>query len=117
MTPDALRELCLALPQAAETFPFGEETSVFKTEGNQKVFAIAVLDRDPLTVSVKCDPEESLALQAEFPQITPGYHLNKKHWITIVVDHGVPDELVEQLIQDSHRLVRPKTPRAPRPHG
>jgi predicted DNA-binding protein (MmcQ/YjbR family) len=117
VTPDELRELCLALPQAAETFPFGDEASVFKTEGNGKVFAIAVLDQAPLRVSVKCDPEESLALQAEFPQITPGYHLNKKHWITVVVGDGVPDELVEQLVHDSHRLVRPMIPRAPRPRG
>lgn len=117
MTPDELRELCLALPQAAETFPFGDEASVFKTEGNGKVFAIAVLDHAPLRVSVKCDPEEGLALQAEFPQITPGYHLNKKHWITVVVGDGVPDELVGQLVHDSHRLVRPKTPRAPESRG
>jgi predicted DNA-binding protein (MmcQ/YjbR family) len=60
---------------------------------------------------VKCDPEESLALQAEYPQITPGYHLNKRHWITIVLDGGVPDDLVEQLVAASHALVRPRTPR------
>lgn len=117
MTPDELRDFCLALPQAAETFPFGQETSVFKTEGNGKVFAIAVLDQAPLRVSVKCDPDESLALQAEFSQITPGYHLNKKHWVTVIVGDGVPDELVEQLVHDSHRLVRPKLSRAPRSRG
>jgi predicted DNA-binding protein (MmcQ/YjbR family) len=114
MTPDALREFCLALPQAIETFPFGEETSVFKTSGNGKIFAITTLDAAPLTVSVKCDPEESLALRAEYPQITPGYHLNKRHWITVVLDGGVPDALVEQLVTDSHALVRPKLPRAQR---
>lgn len=117
MTPDKLRDLCLALPQAAETFPFGEGASVFKTEGNGKIFAIAVLDQAPLRVSVKCDPEEGLALRAEYPQITPGYHLNKKHWITVVVGDGVPDQLVEELVRDSHRLVRPKMPPAPRSHG
>ena len=111
MTPDALLEFCLSLPQAIETFPFGEETSVFRTSGNDKIFALSSLGSEPLAVSLKCDPEESEALRAEFPQITPGYHLNKKHWITIVLDGQVPDELVEQLIRGSHALVRPRIPR------
>jgi predicted DNA-binding protein (MmcQ/YjbR family) len=115
MTPDALLAFCLSMPQATWTFPFGEETSVFKTSGNGKIFALAVLAAEPLKVSLKCDPEESRALREEFPeQITPGYHLNKKHWITIVLDGKVDDELVEQLLRDSHALVRPKAPRAPR---
>ncbi|MBB5640682.1 MmcQ/YjbR family DNA-binding protein, partial [Cryobacterium roopkundense] len=105
MTPDALVDLCLSLPQAVETFPFGEETSVFKTSGNGKIFALSALAGEPLTVSLKCDPEEGRALREEFVQITPGYHLNKKHWITIVLDGSVPDELVEQLLRDSHALV------------
>jgi predicted DNA-binding protein (MmcQ/YjbR family) len=113
MTPDALVDLCLSLPQAVETFPFGEETSVFKTSGNGKIFALAALAGDPLTVSLKCDPDESRALREEFPEwITPGYHLNKKHWITIVLDGFVPSELVEQLLRDSHALVHPRVPRA-----
>lgn len=111
MKPDALREICLALPQAIETFPFGEQTSVFKTSGNDKIFALSALDEHPLQVSVKCDPEDSIALRAEFAEITPGYHLNKKHWITIVVDGAVPGDLVEQLVRGSHDLVRPRVPR------
>ncbi|TFD74415.1 MmcQ/YjbR family DNA-binding protein [Cryobacterium fucosi] len=113
MTPDALADFCLSLPQAVETFPFGEETSVFKTIGNGKIFALTALAGEPLTVSLKCDPEESRALREEFPeQITPGYHLNKKHWITVVLGGQVEDALVEQLLRDSHALVRPKVPRA-----
>ncbi|MEO6200637.1 MAG: MmcQ/YjbR family DNA-binding protein [Cryobacterium sp.] len=112
MTPDDLVEFCLSLPQATESFPFDEETSVFKTSGNGKIFALAALDSEPLTVSLKCDPEEGRALRQEFPeQITPGYHLNKKHWVTIVLGGAVEDELVEQLLRDSHALVRPKVPR------
>ncbi|MHB1173045.1 MAG: MmcQ/YjbR family DNA-binding protein [Lacisediminihabitans sp.] len=113
MTPDALRNFCLALPQAIETFPFDDETSVFKTSGNDKIFALAALANEPLTVSLKCDPQDSLALQTEYAQIAPGYHLNKKHWVTIVLDGEVPDDLVEQLLRDSHALVRPKVPRGP----
>ncbi|MEO6943110.1 MAG: MmcQ/YjbR family DNA-binding protein [Lacisediminihabitans sp.] len=112
MTPGALREFCIALPQAIETFPFGEETSVFKVSGNDKVFALSALAGEPLTVSLKCDPEDSIALREEFAEITPGYHLNKKHWISVVLNGTVPGELVEQLIRGSHELVRPRTPRA-----
>lgn len=71
MTPDDLLEFCLSLPQAEESFPFGEEASVFKTTGNGKIFALSSLGVEPLSVSLKIDPEESLALQAEYPQITP----------------------------------------------
>jgi len=113
MTPDALVAFCLSLAQSEETFPFGPETSVFKTTGNGKIFALSALAGDPLTVSLKCDPEESRALREEFPDvITPGYHLNKKHWITIVLDGRLEVELVQQLIHASHALVRPKAPRA-----
>jgi predicted DNA-binding protein (MmcQ/YjbR family) len=112
MTPAQLKDFCLSLEQATETFPFGEETSVFKTSGNGKVFALSALDGIPLEVSLKLDPEDSVALRAEFPQITPGYHLNKKHWVTIDLSGGVPDDLVEDLLRGSHDLVRPKRPRA-----
>ena len=112
MTPDELQEFCLALPQAIETFPFDNDTSVFKTSGNGRIFALSNLGAEPLTVSLKCDPEDGIALREEFPQITPGYHLNKKHWITVAIDGGVPDELVADLITASHALVRPRIPAA-----
>ncbi|HMH58182.1 MAG TPA: MmcQ/YjbR family DNA-binding protein [Galbitalea sp.] len=111
MTPAQLKDFCLSLEQTTETFPFGEETSVFKTSGNGKVFALSALDGDPLNVSLKVDPEDSISLRAEFPQIIPGYHLNKRHWITIDLSGGVPDDLVEDLLRGSHDLVRPKRPR------
>jgi predicted DNA-binding protein (MmcQ/YjbR family) len=113
MTPAQLRDFCLSLEQATETFPFGEETSVFKTSGNGKIFALSALTDASLTVALKVDPEDSIALRAEFPQITPGYHLNKKHWITIDLSGGVPDDLVEDLLRGSHDLVRPRRPRRP----
>ena len=114
MTPDALRDFCLALPQAVETFPFDPELSVFKTSGNGKIFGLTNLDVAPLTISLKVDPEDSISLRAEFPDITPGYHLNKKHWITVVTGASVPDDLVEDLIRGSHDLVRTKIPRPPK---
>ena len=111
VTPSTVRDFCLSLEQATETFPFGEGTSVFKTSGNGKIFANSALGGTPLTVALKVDPEDSIALRAEFPQITPGYHLSKKHWITILIDGEVPDDLIEDLIRGSHDLVRPKRPR------
>ena len=113
MTPAELRDFCISLEQAFESFPFGEETSVFKVSGNGKVFALSAMDGVPLKVSLKVDPEDSISLREEFPQITPGYHLNKKHWITIDLSGGVPDDLVEDLVRGSHELVRPKRKRAP----
>jgi predicted DNA-binding protein (MmcQ/YjbR family) len=112
MNASELREFCLSLPQSEESFPFGEETSVFKTTGNGKIFALTALEGSPLNVSLKVDPEDGIALRSEFPGIIPGYHLNKKHWITVALDGGVPDDLVEDLLRESHSLVKPKVPRA-----
>lgn len=86
-----------------EEFPFGQETSVFKVGG--KMFALTRLDARPLTVSLKCEPPLAEALRSEHAAVRPGYHLNKRHWITVVLDHSLPDELVMGLIEDSYELV------------
>jgi len=109
--PAQLVEICLALPQAFESFPFGEETSVFKTSGNGKVFALSALSARPLSVTLKCDPEDSIALRETYAEITPGYHMNKKHWISVDLEGGLPVDLVEELVGASHALVRPRMPR------
>jgi predicted DNA-binding protein (MmcQ/YjbR family) len=112
MTPAALRRRCLALPGATEEFPFDAENSVFKVAG--KIFAISRLDGRPLRVSVKCDPGLAEQLRASYPAITPGYHLNKRHWNTIVLDGSVPDAMVRDMIEDSYDLVVSALPRAAR---
>jgi predicted DNA-binding protein (MmcQ/YjbR family) len=106
MTPAELREWCLAMPGAAETFPFSPGLSVFKMRG--KIFALTALGREPLTVSVKCDPDLAEQLRASYEAIVPGYHLNKRHWITITVNADVPDGHVRDLVEDSYDLVRPR---------
>ena len=103
MTPAQLRRLCLKLPGAEETFPFGPETSVFKVGG--KMFALAQLQRKPLKVSVKCEPELGEQLRGTYEEIEPGYHLNKRHWVTVTCGGEAPDELVRELIAGSHELV------------
>jgi predicted DNA-binding protein (MmcQ/YjbR family) len=112
MTPAALRRRCLALPGATEEFPFGPETSVFKVGG--KIFAISGLEGQPLTVAVKCDPGLAEQLRASYAAIIPGYHLNKRHWNTIVLDGSVPDAMVRDMIEDSYDLVVSALPRAAR---
>ncbi|WUH89418.1 MmcQ/YjbR family DNA-binding protein [Streptomyces sp. NBC_00433] len=110
MTPDALKAACLGLNGAAETFPFNPETSVFKVGG--KVFAISALEADPLSVSLKCDPEIAVRLRAAHPEITGGWHLNKRHWNTVRLDGSLPDGLVGEMIEDSYDLIVAKLPRA-----
>jgi predicted DNA-binding protein (MmcQ/YjbR family) len=109
MSPEELRSFCVGMPAAAETFPFGPETSVFKI--NEKIFAITTLGAASLEVSVKCDPELSEPLRRTHRGIVPGYHLNKRHWITVTLNSDVSDERVRQLIEDSYDLVRSRSGR------
>ena len=104
MTWDELHTYCLSLPGAIETFPFEPAVSVFKAPGG-KMFATASSGSDPLDVSVKCDPEIGEALRDQYESIVPGYHLNKRHWITITLGREVPDARVRELLLDSYELV------------
>jgi predicted DNA-binding protein (MmcQ/YjbR family) len=103
MDGNGLRMWCLRQPGAIEDFPFGPVTSVFKVAG--KMFALSALDRTPLEVSAKCEPELAVALRATYPAIRPGYHLDKRHWNTITLDGSLPDQFVRDLIEDSYDLV------------
>ncbi|MPY78077.1 MAG: MmcQ/YjbR family DNA-binding protein [Actinophytocola sp.] len=113
MTADELKALCLSFPGACEEFPFDERHSVFKVIG--KMFAISALDGDPLEVSLKCEPPLAEQLRVTYPAITPGYHLNKRHWNTVVLDGSVPEQLVRDMIEDSYDLVVATLPKAKRP--
>jgi predicted DNA-binding protein (MmcQ/YjbR family) len=103
MNATELRSRCLGHPGAVEEFPFGPEHSVFKVAG--KMFALSALDRAPLAVSVKCEPDLAIGLRDTYPAIRPGYHLPKRHWNTITLDGSLPDQLVLDLIEDSYDLV------------
>ena len=106
MNFDDVRAFCLSLPGGVETFPFEPGVSVFKA-ANGKMFAVSVATSEPLAVSVKCDPELAVALRAEYAAIVEGYHLNKRHWITITLGSDCPDDRVRELVADSHGLVAP----------
>jgi predicted DNA-binding protein (MmcQ/YjbR family) len=109
MTPEELKAACLELNGTEETFPFNPETSVFKVGG--KMFAASSLDAQPLRINLKCDPDLAVRLRAEHPAITPGWHMNKRHWNTVVLDGSLPDSLIRELIEDSYDLILAQLPR------
>ena len=113
MELDALRAHCLSKPGTTEGYPFGPGALVIKVAG--KLFAIIADEEDPLTVSLKCDPEEALMLRSAYPAVNPGYHLNKRHWNTVMLDGSVPDRQIRDWIDDSYDLVVETLPRAKRP--
>jgi predicted DNA-binding protein (MmcQ/YjbR family) len=110
--PEELKAACLAFAGAREEFPFDQATSVFKVTG--KIFALSHLTGVPLRVSLKCDPDLAVQLRLSYPAITPGYHLNKRHWNTVVVGGEVPDRLLVEMIEDSYDLVAARLPKAQR---
>ena len=111
MTWEELRGYCLSLPGATETFPFEPTVSVFKA-ANGKMFGVTASKEEPIDISVKCEPPIGEALRAQYESIAPGYHLNKRHWVTVPLNGDVPDERVRELVLDSYELVAPK-PRGP----
>jgi predicted DNA-binding protein (MmcQ/YjbR family) len=112
MRANDLRERCLAFPGSEETFPFGPNTSVFKVAG--KMFALSRLAESPLKVSLKCEPLLAEQLREAHSGVLPGYHLNKRHWNTILIDGSITDEMIEAMIEDSYDLVVSGLPAAQR---
>jgi predicted DNA-binding protein (MmcQ/YjbR family) len=104
MNIEILREYILQKPLVTEGFPFGEETLVFKV--NNRIFLLASLEASPLQFNVKCDPDYAIELREEYPEsVLPGYHMNKKHWNTIIVDGQLSKKQILQFVDDSYKLV------------
>ncbi len=103
MNAESLHEYCLSKPGAEEALPFGPDTVVYKVGG--KVFLLSGLDSEELRFNVKCDPEKAIELREEFSCVLPGYHMNKKHWNTIVVDGSVSTKQLKEWIDHSYELV------------
>jgi predicted DNA-binding protein (MmcQ/YjbR family) len=103
------REYCLAKPRVTEGTPFGETVLVFKIGG--KMFALASLDELPTTVNLKCDPDWALDLRDRYEQVTPGYHMNKRHWNTVEIEGGIPDAELRKMIDHSYDLVAGSLPK------
>ena len=114
MTNDDLHELCLSFPGASFDHPFGPETIVYRVAG--KLFALAPVDADPLRVNLKCEPLLAEQLRDEYPSaVLPGYHMNKQHWNTVIVDGSLEDDLVVTMVEDSYDLIVSSLPKAQRP--
>ena len=112
MDAKELRDCCLSPPGTHEEFPFGPDTSAFKVAG--KIFALSRLAEDPLRVSLKCDPALAEELRETHAEVTPGYHLNKRHWNTVIIDGTLPDEMIIDMVEDSYDLIVSKLPRVRR---
>lgn len=102
MDIETFRSYCLSKKGVTEEFPFGEETLVYKVMG--KMFALTDLENFE-SVNLKVDPEVGADLQEKYPAVKPGYHMNKKHWITVAMDGSLPDKLVQSWIDTSYQLV------------
>src|SRR6218665_930250 len=102
MNVETIREYCIGKEGAEESFPFGEDTLVFKIGG--KIFLLLSLDADPPSFNAKCDPDHALELREQYECIVPGYHMNKKHWNTVVVDGTLPARELKALIDESYDL-------------
>lgn len=101
---EQIRDYCLQKKATIECFPFDDTTLVFKVM--DKMFALASLEKHPVQISLKCDPERAIALRIEYDGIITGaYHLNKKHWNSVVIDGYLPNSLVCELIDHSYNLV------------
>jgi len=101
---DELVEFCLSLPDVEESQPFGPEHVVYKTKS--KIFLLVGLEDSPIRFNVKCDPERAIQLREDFPDtVLPGFHMNKKHWNTIVVGPELSRKQIEEFILHSYHLV------------
>jgi predicted DNA-binding protein (MmcQ/YjbR family) len=109
MDIEQLRDYCLSKKGAEETLPFGPETLVYKAGG--KMFLLVGLNDEDLRFNVKCDPDKAIELREQFPCVLPGYHMNKKHWNTIVVDGSVPAKQLKEWIDDSYNLIVDSLPK------
>ncbi len=109
MDHKTVEEYLLSMPNAWLDYPFGKEVAVYKVgakeQGNEKMFALIAEDKVPVNLSLKCDPVLSKVLREKYESVMPGYHLNKKHWNTIILSGQLSWEEVKDLIRHSHELV------------
>lgn len=102
----------LSKPEAIVDFPFGPEVAVLKVQG--KMFATLSANDDGANMNLKCDPDEAVMLRDIFEAVVPGYHMNKRHWNTIIFDNSIPNGEIERMIDNSYALFVKGLPRAKR---
>ena len=102
MDIESIREYCLLKKGVTETLPFNEDTPVYKVGG--KMFLLMNLT-PPFSINIKCDPEKAVELRERYDAITPGWHMNKTHWNTVMLDGSLTSTLLHEIIDDSYTLV------------
>ena len=100
---DAVRDYCLALPETTEDQPFGPDVLVLRVAG--KMYCLLNPDREPPGVNLKCDPERAVALREAYEGVLPGYHMNKRHWNTVLLDGSLSRGLITEMVEHSYGLV------------
>ncbi len=103
MNHKEVEEYVLSMPNAMLTYPFGKEVAVYKV--GDKMFALISEGADPVRISLKCDPLLAETLREKYETVLPGYHLNKKHWNTLILTGQLPWDEVQGLIRHSYELV------------
>jgi predicted DNA-binding protein (MmcQ/YjbR family) len=109
MNVETLREYCLSKKAVTEDFPFGESTLVFRVKN--KIFLLVSLDSTPLQFNAKSEPDKAVELREQYDAVQPGYHMNKKHWNTVVIDGSIPSALIKEMIDDSYNLIVESLPK------
>ena len=110
MNIESLRNHCLSLKAVTEDTPFGEDTLVFRVM--DKIFALTSLDTEGCRVNLKCDPDYAIELREQYDDIQPGFHMNKKHWNTVLCENGLEDKLIISLITHAYDMVVKSLPKA-----
>jgi len=111
MNIEELYNYCLSLPDTRVDSPFGPEVLAFRV--GDKIFALVALDESPMRINLKCDPEKAIALREAHSFVLPGYHMNKKHWNTVVFEDTLSDELLKEWIFESYTLIKPPLKKKP----
>jgi len=111
MNIESLREYCLQKKGVTESFPFDETTLVFKVAN--KMFALTDLESE-FSVNLKCEPGKAIELREQYPSVLPGYHMNKRHWNTIVIDGSIEDNTILGWVDDSYDLIVESLPKKDR---
>ena len=106
---ETVREYCLSKPHVTESFPFDETTLVFKVMN--KMFALIGLNAEDPFVNLKCDPDRAIELREEYDAIRPGYHMSKKHWNSVYLEHGLTGRMIQELIDHSYTLIVKSLPK------
>ncbi len=103
MDAELVREYCLLKTATTEDQPFGPDVLTFRVAG--KIYLLLSLEAFPSQFNVKCDPERAIELRANHPAVIPGYHMNKKHWNTVILDGTLSADLVHSMIDESYELI------------